>query len=104
MVTFFVFVRAALQKMTGETGAAAIYTVRARTTTALRKRPGRFEFQRGLLEQTGPGEFSVCSVGAQGSGILRSMSEANCFILLEPEQAGIEAGQDVLVQPFQNLI
>ena len=104
MVTFFQFVRPALLKMSGATGSTGVYTVRARTTTALRKRPGRFEFQRGVLEQSAPGEFTVCSVGAQGSGILRSMSEANCFIMLEPDQTGIEAGQEVLVQPFQNLI
>jgi molybdopterin molybdotransferase len=104
MVTFFQFVRPALLKMCGETDAASVYTVRARTTTALRKRPGRFEFQRGVLEQAAPGEFTVRSVGAQGSGILSSMSEANCFILLEPDQTSIEAGQEVLVQPFQNLI
>jgi molybdopterin molybdotransferase len=104
MVTFFQFVRPALLKMSGETGWSGVYTLRATTTTALRKRPGRFEFQRGVLEQTAPGEFTVRSAGAQGSGILRSMSEANCFILLEPDQTGLEAGQDVLVQPFQNLI
>ena len=104
MVTFFQFVRPALLKMSGETGWSGVYTLHATTTTDLRKRPGRFEFQRGILEQAAPGEFTVCSAGAQGSGILRSMSEANCFILLEPDQTGIEAGQEVLVQPFQNLI
>ena len=104
MVTFFQFVRPALLKMSGNTGATGVYTVHARATTALRKRPGRYEFQRGVLEQSVPGEFTVRSVGAQGSGILSSMSEANCFILLEPSQTSIEAGQQVLVQPFQNLI
>jgi molybdopterin molybdotransferase len=104
MVTFFQFVRPALLKMSGETDATSVYSVRARTITALRKRPGRYEFQRGVLEQSVPGEFTVRSVGAQGSGILRSMSEANCFIMLEPDQSSVEAGQDVLVQPFQNLI
>ncbi len=104
MVTFFQFVRSALLKMSGNTGATGVYTVHARATTALRKRPGRYEFQRGVLEQSVPGEFTVRSVGAQGSGILSSMSEANCFILLEPDQTSIEAGQQVLVQPFQNLI
>ncbi len=104
MVTFFQFVRAALLKMSGEVNPQPVYTVFARTTTALRKRPGRYEFQRGVLQQSAPGEFTVRSAGAQGSGILRSMSEANCFIMLEPDQAGIEAGQPVLVQPFQNLI
>jgi molybdopterin molybdotransferase len=104
MVTFFQFVRPALLKMSGETGPSAVYTLRATTTGRLRKQPGRYEFQRGVLQQTGPGEFTVSSVGAQGSGILRSMSEANCFILLEPDQTSVEAGKDVFVQPFQNLI
>jgi molybdopterin molybdotransferase len=104
MVTFFQFVRQALLKMSGAMDVASVYSVRARTLTALRKRPGRYEFQRGVLEQSEPGEFSVRSVGAQGSGILRSMSEANCFILLQPDQTSVEAGQEVLVQPFQNLI
>ena len=104
MVTFFQFVRPALVKMTGDTGPAGAWTVRARTTTALRKRPGRYEFQRGVLEQSGPGEFSVRSAGAQGSGILRSMSEANCFILLDPDCTGVAVGDEVEVQPFQNLI
>ena len=104
MVTFFQFARPALLKMTGETGASGAYTLSARTTTALRKRPGRFEFQRGVLEQTAPGEFSVRSAGAQGSGILRSMSEANCFILLDPDCTSVATGEQVVVQPFQNLI
>jgi len=104
MVTFLVFVRQALLKMTGETGASTAWTVRARTTSALRKRPGRYEFQRGVLEQSGPGEFTVRSAGSQGSGILRSMSEANCFILLDPDRSAVAEGEEVEVQPFQNLI
>ena len=104
MVTFFQFARPALLKMTGETAASGAYTLSARTTTALRKRPGRFEFQRGVLEQTAPGEFTVRSAGAQGSGILRSMSEANCFILLDPDCTSVATGEQVVVQPFQNLI
>jgi molybdopterin molybdotransferase len=104
MVTFFQFVRPALLKMTGNSGSTDAYTVHACTTTALRKRPGRFEFQRGVLEQSGPGEFTVRSAGAQGSGILRSMSEANCFIMLDPDCASVAVGEQVVVQPFQNLI
>ena len=104
MVTFFVFVRQALLKMAGGTGPSDVYTLHARTTTPLRKRPGRYEFQRGVLEQSGPGEFIVRSAGAQGSGILRSMSEANCFILLGPDRTSVDIGGQVEVQPFQNLI
>jgi molybdopterin molybdotransferase len=104
MVTFFQFVRPALVKMTGETGALGAYTVHARSASALRKRPGRFEFQRGVLEQGSPGEFTVRSAGAQGSGILSSMSEANCFILLDTDRNSVAIGEQVEVQPFQNLI
>ena len=104
MVTYFQFVRPALLKMSGETGALGAFTLRARVTSALRKRPGRYEFQRGVLEQSAPGEFTVRSAGAQGSGILRSMSEANCFILLDPDRTSVEVGDEVDVQPFQNLI
>ncbi len=104
MVTCFQFVRPALLKMAGESGALGAFTLRARAASALRKSPGRFEFQRGVLEQSAPGEFTVRSAGAQGSGILRSMSEANCFILLDPDRTRVEIGEEVLVQPFQNLI
>ena len=104
MVTYFQFVRPALLKMAGETGVLGAFTVRARATSALRKRTGRYEFQRGVLEQPAPGEFVVRSAGAQGSGILRSMSEANCFILLDPDRSSVDPGEEVVVQPFQNLI
>jgi molybdopterin molybdotransferase len=104
MVTYFQFVRPALLKMTGETDPPVVFTLRARASSPLKKRPGRFEFQRGILEQTAPCEFFVRSAGAQGSGILRSMSEANCFILLDPDRTSVEPGEEVEVQPFQNLI
>jgi molybdopterin molybdotransferase len=104
MVTFLVFVRQALRKMAGASGDDGMYTLQARTTTPLEKRPGRFEFQRGVLAQAAPGEFTVRSTGAQGSGILRSMSEANCLILLAPDCTRIEAGELVEVQPIRHLI
>jgi molybdopterin molybdotransferase len=104
MVTFLQFVRPALLKMTGETAPPVPLVLRARTANPLRKRPGRFEFQRGVLEQSAPGEFVVRSAGAQGSGILRSMSEANCFIMLGADCTNVEPGEEVEVQPFQNLI
>jgi molybdopterin molybdotransferase len=104
MVTFFQFVRPALLRMAGEKNPSPVYSLRACAGSPLKKRPGRFEFQRGILEQTAPGEFSVRSAGEQGSGILRSMSEANCFILLAPERTSVAPGEEVEVQPFQNLI
>jgi len=103
MVTYYQFVRPALRRLMGESDTTPL-TLPARCTSPLYKRPGRTEFQRGVLS-TGPdGTLEVSRTGAQGSGILRSMSLANCFILLPEDSAGAEAGETVTVQPFQGLI
>jgi molybdopterin molybdotransferase len=103
MVTFYQFVRPALVKMSG---AAEDVTraLQARTAARLKKRPGRFEFQRGILREAADGVLEVTPTGDQGSGILYSMSKADCFILLDMESSGAEAGAMVTVQPFQGLI
>ena len=71
--------------------------------TPLKKRPGRSEFQRGILFQEN-GEWKVRATGTQGSGVLRSMSEANCIIVVEHERGNVEPGEPVDVQPFEGLI
>lgn len=100
MVTFYQLVRPALQALGGWSIPAAPLTVTATSLNALRKKPGRREFQRGVLEQADDGKLVVRSTGKQGSGILSSMGAANCFIVL-PEDAGpVAAGDEVTVQPF----
>ena len=74
--------------------------LKMRTLTALKKRPGRMEYQRGVMSLNEKGETVVCSSGEQGSGILSSMSRANCFIVLPDDSAGVRAGEWVEVQPF----
>lgn len=103
MVTFYQFVLPALQQLSGQ---VVIYnpTLTATCTSPIRKRPGRFEFQRGILTETAEGQLQVMTTGEQGSGILRSMSVANCFILLEESCDGISPGNSVTVQPFAGLI
>ncbi len=64
------------------------------------KKPGRQEFQRGILNQTETGEFEVISSGKQGSNILSACSRANCYIILSREQANVDIGEQVLVEPF----
>jgi molybdopterin molybdotransferase len=64
--------------------------------------PGRTEYQRGVLSREG-NEWTVRTTGQQGSGVLRSMSEANCFIVLEHERGKVEAGELVSVQIFDGL-
>ncbi|MDZ7736967.1 MAG: molybdenum cofactor synthesis domain-containing protein [Gammaproteobacteria bacterium] len=103
MVTFYQFVQPALRRMMGENITRPI-TVRAVCQSRLKKRPGRFEFQRGVLSQDENGQLAVQKTGAQGSGILTSMSHANCFILLPVEATTVEPGDSVDVQPFYGLI
>ena len=79
-------------------------TVKAICKSKLKKRPGRVEYQRGILEQDESGQLIVRKTGMQGSGILRSMSQANCFIILPMESSEIEPNNLVDVQPFYGLI
>jgi molybdopterin molybdotransferase len=101
MVTFYQFVRDALLHMSGRED-APIPLLKAVSAESLRKVPGRTEYQRGILfnEQ---GEWKVRTTGQQGSGVLRSMSEANCFIVLEHERGQVKAGEAVSVQLFEGL-
>ena len=101
MVTFYQFVRDALVFMSGREG-AEIPLLSAMAAENLRKVPGRTEYQRGILfkEQD---QWKVRTTGQQGSGVLRSMSEANCFIVLEHERASVKAGEPVSVQLFEGL-
>jgi len=103
MVSFSQFVQPALQRLAGETVALPLL-LRAVTTSTLRKRAGRTEYQRGILNQAADGSLTVSKTGAQGSGILLSMSLANCFIVLQAEQTRLEVGAEVLVQPFAGWI
>ena len=99
LVTFYQFALPALQKMMGMKPIAPLL-LHATSATALKKSPGRTEFQRGWLATADDGSLVVTSTGEQGSHRLTSMSRANCFILLDTDCAGVEAGTLVQVQPF----
>ena len=103
MVTFYAFVRDALLAMSGAS-ASALPMLRAATTTAMRKRPGRTEYQRGIVSRSPDGRWQVALTGSQGSGILRSMSLANGLIVLPHDQGHVEAGDDVDVLPFDGVV
>ncbi len=103
MVTFYQFVQPALRKMMGEKNIAPLL-LQLKTEVSLKKRPGRLEYQRGIMANNADGELVVRSTGIQGSGMLSSMGEANCFIVLPLECSNVEAGQTVTVQPFAGLI
>jgi len=103
MVTFYQVVRPALIALSGAQDPDPPILVRAVCTTRLRKKPGRLEFQRGVLERSASGAYSVRSTGHQGAGVLRSMGEANCFIIVPLEHGDVEPGTAVDVQPFAGL-
>ena len=105
MVTFYQFVEPALRRMMGQSDTRpAAATFKVRCVSRLHKRPGRTEFQRGILERDAAGELVVRATGQQGSGILRSMSVGNCFIILPRDSASIEPGTLVDVQPFHGIL
>jgi len=101
MVSFYMFARPALLRMMG--AHCQQQTMQARAAEAIRKRPGRTEYQRGILGAGSDGVPQVRLTGAQGSGILRSMSEANCIVVLHHDQADVAAGQMVDVMLFDGL-
>jgi molybdopterin molybdotransferase len=103
MVTFYAFVRDALLAMAGAT-ADPLPTLHATTTAALRKKPGRTEYQRGMLQRGADGHWQVTPTGAQGSGILHSMSQAHGLIVLPHGQGHVSAGDPVEVIPFDGLV
>jgi molybdopterin molybdotransferase len=105
MVTFYMFVQPALKKLSGSNPHPPLM-IKAKCQSKLRKRPGRVEYQRGILTQSknDPTQYEVIKTGGQGSGILRSMSDANCFIILAMESEGVEEGDDVQVLPFEAII
>ena len=72
--------------------------------SALKKKPGRIEFQRGIIEKDNNNNIIVKKTGPQGSGILRSMSDANCFIVLPLNSSDIKPGDLVDVQIFDGII
>lgn len=100
MVTYYQLVQPALKALAGMPDEGPPLTVTAVSAEALRKKPGRREFQRGVLTRDADGQLCVRRAGRQGSGILSSMNAANCFIVL-PEEAGpVAKGDEVTVQPF----
>jgi molybdopterin molybdotransferase len=103
LVTFYAFVRDALLTLGGATP-QPLPVLRARCTTPVRKRPGRTEFQRGIVSPGADGRWAVRLTGTQGAGVLRSMSEANALVVLGHAQGSVAAGDEVEVWLFDGLV
>ena len=103
MVTFYQFVQPALMRMMGCDEAHGNPTLRAICQSPLRKKPGRVEVYRAILSRDADARPTVRSTGKTGSGLLHTMSDANCFIVLPEDAVSVEPGAEVDVQPFFGL-
>ena len=103
MATFYQFVQPSLNRLEGETSTDVI-RLQAKCISKLKKRPGRKDFQRGIMSTDENGQLIVDTTGIQGSHMLSSMAKANCFIVLERDAGDIEVGEMVEIQPFNDLI
>ena len=104
MVTFYQFVRQAMLVLMGQPNPAPTPMLNVICTTPIRKLKGRTEFQRGILFTSEDGNWKVKTTGNQSSGVLSSMSQANCFIVLNDDVGNVEAGAKVKVQLFDGVI
>ena len=102
MITFYFFVKSALERL-GGSPKSELQIVTALSQQSIRKRPGRTEYQRGLACLNNSGQLAVSLTGQQGSGVLSSMSKANCIIVLGHDQTNVEAGEPVNVVLFEGL-
>ncbi len=103
IATFYQFVQPALKRMRGQDVILPLM-IKAKTSELIKKRPGRTDFQRGILEQSDTGELTVRNAGMQASHVLTAMSQANCFMVIPAESGSIEPGELVDVQPFEGLL
>ena len=103
MVTFLAFVRPALLQMMGSQ-CSAPPLLRARSSEAIRKKAGRTEYQRGSVSTAAQGQLQVRTTGNQGSGVLSSMVQANCLIVLHHDQGNVAIGDEVDVMMFDGAL
>ncbi|EDK29804.1 molybdopterin biosynthesis MoeA protein [Vibrionales bacterium SWAT-3] len=103
MVSFINFVEPAIRKLQGQTNWTPV-KANAVATEQLRSRQGRTEFSRGVFTMNESGVLEVKTTGKQGSGILRSMSEANCLIEISPSVDTVKVGETVTIIPLQGRV
>ncbi|WP_026376159.1 molybdopterin molybdotransferase MoeA [Aestuariibacter salexigens] len=103
MVTFHQVALPGLRKLSGQQQFTPL-RLSAVASKPFRKRPGRLDYQRGLFELAADGSLAVAPHGKQSSGVLSAMSQANCFVVLEAQRGDVEAGEKVIVEPFDEFL
>ena len=100
IVTFMLLARPAIEQFSGQTPKPLSF-LPGRVTENVRKRPGRMDFQRANYSMSGDGQIQVTPFNSQSSGVLSSIAECNCFMVLDREQGSLEAGAKVKILPFR---
>ncbi|KFX18514.1 molybdopterin molybdotransferase MoeA [Pectobacterium parvum] len=103
-LTFYQLVQPLLARLSGYTQWCLPPRVRVKTTSTLKKTPGRTDFQRGIISRNAQGELEVRTTGHQGSHVFSSFSLGNCFIVLEQDRGRVAAGEWVEIEPFNALL
>ena len=103
MVTMHQLATPMLRRLAGEQQVMA-QRLTARAAEVLRKRPGRTDFQRGICSYDSDGQLQVRAAGNQSSAVLSSLSQANCYIVLEQQRGRVESGETVTVELFDGLL
>lgn len=103
MITFYQFVREALLAAAGVAAGSELPLLQVPALDPMRKKPGRTEYQRAQVLRDAQGRWGVRLTGAQGSGVLKSMAQANCLVVLEHERGPVAAGDPVSVALFDGL-
>ncbi|WP_331345160.1 gephyrin-like molybdotransferase Glp [Cellvibrio sp. UBA7661] len=103
-VTYHQLVVPALRKLSGEMQNITPHAPRiAIASHALKKQPGRTDFQRGIAQYRN-GSYYVRRAGLQNSGVLTGMANANCYIRLEAERGSVAEGEQVEIILFDQFI
>jgi len=97
MITFLQFVRPMIEYLSGSRSAQKT-PLKALLTVDLQKRVGRTEFLRAKLSSDPIGQLWVEPYKNQGSGVLSSMSQADCLIILEAQSSNFERGSFVNIE------
>ncbi|MBC8948814.1 molybdopterin molybdotransferase MoeA [Xenorhabdus sp. TS4] len=104
VLTFYQLVQPLIAHLSGFTAWQPPMRLTAKTTTPLKKSPGRLDFQRGIASLNEHGELEVQTTGHQGSHIFSSYDLGNCFIVLERERGHVVAGETVQIELFNYLL
>lgn len=104
LVTFYQLVQPIIAKLTGHTQWQARPKLIANAATPLKKSAGRLDFQRGFYWLDEQSHLQVKPVGFQGSHIFSAFIASNCFIVLEQERGNVNAGEQVTIEPFDELL